>query len=66
MAEKDDKKQEEIEIRKLCTNCAYRKFCNKRFSANVVNGQVQCNEYAPDVEIIAKLKAENRQDSSED
>ncbi|HOX27605.1 MAG TPA: hypothetical protein PLQ76_00475, partial [bacterium] len=37
--------------KKLCLNCAYRAFCQKRFSASVVNGEVRCNEYALDLTI---------------
>lgn len=42
--------------RKLCSNCAYRGTCNKRFSANVANGQVICNEHSFDVSLLSNLK----------
>jgi len=56
--EKDKKNEEEVRIRKLCTNCAYRAACRKRFSVSVVNGEVRCLDYAPDLEFVAKLKKE--------
>lgn len=45
----DEKNKNSEERPKLCSNCAYRKFCKKRFSVNTVNGQVQCVDYAPDL-----------------
>jgi hypothetical protein len=54
----EENKQQEINEppRKLCSNCAYREHCKKRFSANVVNGQVICNEHAFDVSVIRKAE----------
>ena len=49
----EENKQQEPP-RKLCSNCAYREHCKKRFSANVVNGQVICNEHAFDMSIVKK------------
>ena len=59
---KDGKK--EIYIRKLCSNCAYRAACKKRFSAHVVNGEVKCIDYAPDVEVVSRLKKEAEQEQA--
>lgn len=44
----------ETKPRKLCLNCAYREACRKRFSANVANGEVLCNEHAFDISIMKK------------
>ena len=58
----DDKEKDgENEIKKLCANCAWRGNCQKKFSVTVANGEVRCLDYAPDMEIIAKLKEDSSQ-----
>jgi hypothetical protein len=56
--EKDN--SEKIPRRKLCSNCAYRGTCNKRFNAQVSDGQVRCLEHSFDVALL------NRQDAEEE
>ena len=45
---------------KLCSNCAYRATCNKRFNAQVSNGQVHCMDHSYDVSLF-KAKPEPRE-----
>ena len=61
----DDKKQPEEHNeppRKLCSNCAYRATCNKRFNAKVVDGRVLCMEHAYDVTLLKKNEQEDAED----
>jgi hypothetical protein len=53
MTDKDEKK---IETPKnnLCSNCAWRATCNKRFSVNTANGQVICQDHAFDLALLKK------------
>ncbi len=50
----NDSGQDNTPRRKLCSNCAYRGTCNKRFSAQVSDGQVRCLEHAFDVTLFSR------------
>ncbi|HOC92013.1 MAG TPA: hypothetical protein PKH33_06565 [bacterium] len=39
---------------KLCSNCAYRATCNKRFSVSSGGGEVKCLDHAFDVAMLKK------------
>ena len=51
MTEQEDKDTHNPQLsdHKLCTNCAYRATCNKRFHVTVANSQVICNDHAFDL-----------------
>ena len=58
MTDSKDSQGGNVEWKKLCSNCAYRANCNKRFSVTVANGEVRCMDYAADVLLIKKNKEE--------
>ncbi len=34
---------------RVCSNCAYRMLCQKKYAVTFSNGEVVCNEYARDL-----------------
>lgn len=59
---KDDKKEEELPI--LCSTCAWRAVCVKKFSFDSTT-PIKCPDYSPDPELIKK-KRELESDKKED
>lgn len=53
-----DKDKDAAPRRKLCSNCAYRGTCNKRFNAQVSDGQVRCLEHSFDVALFNRRQGQ--------